>query len=275
MSCLAKTTVFILLNTSFLFLSFSVVRAQKTEKGSSAEYPWNKEVHDDGYDELGYDLPGTYSSSLSFGDWKFDTKFPEPRLVTKVANPNPGIFGKYLEAEIFDHRNALLVYIDSVHIAATAPGNKPYSFYFSYKDSLIEQWEQVVLSRQHHRICHFFRSFKGVVNNSANESDPFTIALIFNDSAVQPVSYIAMEKDTIVFRAVFNEKEKPLEKQSASYSSYGGFDFYKNETLIGSARRKLNFVNEVKYVYWFKNTLNQQEQESVAAMIFVIAAFMK
>ncbi len=273
MTRLPGTAVSHFLICFFLFLV--TANAQKPEKGSSADNPWNKEVRDDGYNELGYGLPRVYNSSLAFGDWKFETKFPEPRLVTKLDNPNPGIFGKYLDPEIFDHRNTLLVYIDTVHITATAPGNKPYGLSFSYKDSMIEQWEQVVLSRQHHKICHFYRRLNGVLNNTANESDPFTLTLIFSDSATQPLSYIGIGKDSILIRPVFNDNAKPLEKQSASYSSYGGYDFYKNESLIGSARRKLNFVNEVRYAYWFKNTLDAHEQESVAAMIFVITGFMK
>jgi hypothetical protein len=250
------------------------VRAQKAEKGSSPDNPWNKEVRDDGY-EFTYNTPMTLSSSLAFGDWKFETKYPGPKVFSKAANPVPGIFGKYLDPEIYNTRNIVLVAIDTIHISATAPGNKSYGIILSFRDSLIDQWEQVVLSRQHRQICHFFRILNGVVSNTINGSDAFSISLIFNDSALQPLSYIAREKDSIILKPVFNQKEKPLEKQSASYSSYAGFDFYKNESLVGSARRKLNFVNETKYVYWFKNTLDQQEQESVAAMIFVITGFIK
>ncbi len=165
--------------------------------------------------------------------------------------------------------------MDSVHISARAPGDRSYGVWLSFRDSLIEQYNQVVLSRQHRRICHFYRTLSGIVGDSANGFDRFTISLIFNDSALQPVSFIGSGKDSVRIRPVYNDKAKPREKESASYSSYGGFDFYKNDSLVGSARRKLNFVNETKYDYWFKSTLDQKEQESVAAMIFVIAAFFK
>jgi hypothetical protein len=60
-----------------------------------------------------------------------------------------------------------------------------------------------------------------------------------------------------------------------SGSSYNGFEFYKNDTLVGSARRKLNFVNAPNYLYWFDYRLNENQQEGLTAMIFVIVGFIK
>jgi len=256
------------------FLMTGNLLAQKAEKGSSPDNPWNKEIRDDG-NMFAYNSPIMNRSSLAFGEWKFETKYPSPYSKIKIPMADPGMFGKYLNTEPYNTRNAMLVTVDSMHVSARAPGDKPYGIYFSYRDSLIEQYNQIFLSLQHYHAYHFFRTLAGFVADTEQQPYPFSINLIFDDAAQQPVSYICTGKDTIFLRCLFNEKTKRLEKESASGASYAGFDFIKNDELVGSAHRKLNFVNETVYLYWFKPELDKGQQQAIAAMIFVIAGFIK
>ncbi len=60
-----KTTIRSLLFFCFTGLLTLPARSQKTEKGSSADNPWNREVRDDGY-EFTYNSPMTHKASLAF-----------------------------------------------------------------------------------------------------------------------------------------------------------------------------------------------------------------
>jgi hypothetical protein len=93
----------------FCLLILQGLRAQKTEKGSSADNPWNKEIHDDGSRFI-YNTAIHHISSLSFGDWKFESKFLSPVIKSKITNADAGIFEKYLYNDQYNNRNALLVY---------------------------------------------------------------------------------------------------------------------------------------------------------------------
>jgi hypothetical protein len=87
------------------------------------------------------------------------------------------------------------------------------------------------------------------------------VLLYYSDEMLQPVSTVIAGTDTIFLQPVFDKNIHGAEKRSAYGSTYDGFDFYKNNLLIGAARRKLDFLIDPKYRYWFSASLKQEEQE--------------
>jgi hypothetical protein len=99
--------------------------------------------------------------------------------------------------------------------------------------------------------------------------------LLYTDAVLQPTSTVIAGVDTVFLQPVFDKNMKGAEKRSTYGSTYDGFDFYKKDTLIGAARRKLDFLLDPKYRYWFSASLKEEEQEAVAAMIYLIVGFIK
>ncbi len=265
---------------AFLFFPFlvlsTVLSAQKAEEGSSPDNPWSKEMNHGFSMALNYrDPPTNYRYSLSFGNWKFESKFKSRPVINEISNADPGIFKTYLSHIPYNHRNAILFSVDSIHVNGTAPGGLSYGFYFSYTDSLFEQYDQVLLSFQHFEILHFYRALGGMVQGSSGESSPFYIKVIFTDTVTQTLSYVLAGKDTISLKAVADPEDGNVYKSRASRNAYAGFDFYKNDTLVGAAHRTYNFAGVPKYRYWFSPQLNLPAHEVITAMIFLIVGFIE
>jgi hypothetical protein len=253
----------------FSFLFIGSLRAQKPEKGSSPDNPWNKEVDHGINMELDYrNPPLNYRYSLSFGNWKFESKFfSSARVKSEIPNADPNLH--------FNHQNAILFSSDSIHVNGMAPGAIPYGLSFTYADSLLELYNQVFLSIRNFEVLHFHRTLQGIVLCSAGDVSPFFISVIYTDTITQTDSYVLAGKDTIFLKAVSNPEEHSVYSSKASGNSYAGFDFYKNDTLVGGAHRKYNFAGLPVYRYWFNPQLDLQQQEAVAAIIFLIAGFIE
>jgi hypothetical protein len=147
--------------------------------------------------------------------------------------------------------------------------------YFSFTDSVFEQYRIRWFKYDYDIVLHFYRKMQGQVMVGDRETFSFILGVYFSDSIAQPLSYIYSGADTIFLKLVFDPNIKDLQKTRSSGSSYAGFEFFQHDQLIGGARRSLDFADDVRYKYWISPALEIKYQEAVAAMIYALVGFMK
>jgi hypothetical protein len=266
-------------NLHVIFCIFIAVnlQAQKAAKGSSPGNTWGNEVLDGGRLFNFKDAANDQYTDLHFGKWSFESNHPSAQKlnesgVVKNFHPLQMLFNTPQNVAV-----TFVYYNYIIHVKALAPGKIPFSIHFSFSDSMYEQYSQKTFSSktENYQSIHFWKKADGYIATSANDSLPFNVLLFYSDEMLQPVSTVIAGTDTIFLQPVFDKNIHGAEKRSAYGSTYDGFDFYKNNLLIGAARRKLDFLIDPKYRYWFSASLKQEEQEAVAAMIYLIVGFIK
>jgi hypothetical protein len=260
-----------------LLILTTTLYAQKTEKGSSANNPWNREIDDGQRIFKGKNDPNDMFSELSFGEWSFKSAFPLARTVSEISHADPGWFRNMdkICCLPYSARLAMFYVNDSIHTFASTPGKLSFQMNFSFADSVFEQYYIRWFKTEYEKHMHFYRKLRGQVISRDEVTFSFSLGIYFNDSIDQPLSYIHSETDTIYLKPVFDPKIKELERDGAFGSSYDGFEFYRNDQLIGGARRYLDWSDYVRYKYWFSPALDKKYQEAVASMIYVIVGFIK
>jgi hypothetical protein len=260
----------------FLVLS-SNVSAQKTGKGNSSANPWNKEIDDGEKLFKGKNDPYEMFSELKFGEWSFKADYPHAQTYGETSNADPGWFRNMdvICCEPYSSRSARYYTNDSIHVFAGAPGKLNFQMYFSFTDSVFEQYRIRWFKYDYDMVMHFYRKMQGKVKISDRETFSFNLGVYYSDSIAQPLSYIYSGTDTIFLKPVFDPKIKDLQKVRSSGSSYAGFEFVQHDQLIGGAQRSLDFADDVRYKYWISPALEIKDQEAVAAIIFALVGFIK
>jgi hypothetical protein len=108
-----------------------------------------------------------------------------------------------------------------------APGGVPYGFYFSFTDSLFEQYNQVILAYHNFVVLHYYKALQGKVQGSAEDVSSFYIKVLYSDTVIQTNSYVLAGADTVFPKAVSNPEEHSVYISKGSRQSYAGFYFYK------------------------------------------------
>jgi len=265
----------------FLFSIFLVLcsngSAQKAEKGSSASNPWNKEIDDGQHIFKGKNDPNDMFSELQFGGWSFKADYPHAISFGEKSNADPGWFWNMglICCEPYSSRSVRYFANDSIHAFGGTAGKVSFQMYFSFTDSVFEQYRIRWFKYDYDLLLHFYRKTEGRVMISDRDTFSFSLGVYFSDSIAQPLSYIHSGTDTIFLKPVFDDHVKELQKTHSSGSSYAGFEFFQHDQLIGGARRSLDFADDIRYKYWISPALDLKYQQAAAAMIYVLVGFIK
>lgn len=265
----------------FLFFLFFILclngYGQKAVKGNSAANPWNKKIDDGQRIFKGSNDPNGMFSELKFGDWSFKADYPHAQSYGLISDADPGWFRNMdvICCQPYTSRLAQYFVNDSIHVYAGAPGKLTFQMYFSFTDSVFEQYRIRWFKYDYDITLHFFRVMKGQVMVDDRETFSFSLGVYFSDSIAQPLSYIYSGTDTIFLKPVFDRNIKELQKTRSSGSSYAGFEFFQHDQLIGGARRSLDFADDVRYKYWIRPALEIKDQQAAASMIYALVGFIK